>query len=236
MAICRPEAIDDAPAPRAEAQRRMAAARTFLASARNGRRPGEESRAAAVAAQAIEAPAVLRPDQAIERPCGRAPNSLHWEKTWPALVAAHKRYPAFQVQEEGSRSAQIGQDCGPPEPQALATPQFIDPAERVRLRADLSKPYEDRLTTALGCRPGHSADFPAPSPTRADDHACLAAPASRWVAGPPSMRRPSSSGGTNSAIRAQAVPPTATRPDHLRRPRARLRTECPIWAKPSVPL
>jgi hypothetical protein len=54
MAILRPKAIVDAPRLRAGAQRRMAAARlSWLA--RNGRSPGEESRAAAIAAQAIEA-------------------------------------------------------------------------------------------------------------------------------------------------------------------------------------
>src|SRR5258708_37483845 len=49
MAIDRPRAIDDAPLG-AGAQRRMAAARlSWLA--RNGRRPGEESLAAAIAAR-----------------------------------------------------------------------------------------------------------------------------------------------------------------------------------------
>jgi hypothetical protein len=50
---------------RAAALRRTAAVRLFLACARNGRSPGEKSLTAAVAAQAIEALAVLWPDQAI---------------------------------------------------------------------------------------------------------------------------------------------------------------------------
>src|SRR5260370_42294419 len=50
MAICRPEAIGDAPALRAEAQRRTPAVRlSWLA--RNGRSPGEESLTAIVAAR-----------------------------------------------------------------------------------------------------------------------------------------------------------------------------------------
>src|SRR5271165_1979029 len=69
---------------------------SFLASARNGRRPGEESRAAAVAAQAIEVPTVLRPDQAIERPCGRAPNSMHGRRPGRRWLP-RTRGPAFQV-------------------------------------------------------------------------------------------------------------------------------------------
>jgi len=53
MAIWKPKAIDAAPG-RAAAQRRMAAARLSCL-ARNGQSPGEESLAAAIAVQAIEA-------------------------------------------------------------------------------------------------------------------------------------------------------------------------------------
>lgn len=73
MAICRPEAIDAAP-ERAGAERRMAAGRLSCL-ARNGRSPGEESRAAAVAAQAIEAqPSSGQISQG--EAVGRAPNSI----------------------------------------------------------------------------------------------------------------------------------------------------------------
>src|SRR5258708_19729054 len=85
MAIDRPQAIDDAPLG-AGAQRRMAAARlSWLA--RNGRSPGEESLATAIAARRSRL-AVLWPDHAIKRPRGSRAIQLVKEKTWQAWVRA----------------------------------------------------------------------------------------------------------------------------------------------------
>jgi hypothetical protein len=69
MAIDQPEAIDDAPACGPE-HRGGWRRGEFLASRGMGLGPGEESLTDAIASQAIEVPTVLRPDQAMERPCG----------------------------------------------------------------------------------------------------------------------------------------------------------------------
>ncbi len=123
-------------------------------------------------------------------------------------------------------------DRGPPEPRRLRRlSSSMLPAGKIRV--DLSKPCEGRLTAVSGYRPGHP-PISSPIADEADDHPCLAAPASRWVSGPPSMRR-SSSGGTNSAIRAQAVPPIAIAPITAKATR-QASDGMPIWAKPSVPL
>src|SRR6266481_3616745 len=76
MAIDRPQAIDDAPLG-AGAQRRMAAeGLSWLA--RNGRSPGEESLATAIAARRSRL-AVLWPDHAIKRPRGSREIALQGE-------------------------------------------------------------------------------------------------------------------------------------------------------------
>jgi hypothetical protein len=91
MAICGPEAIDDAPGFGPERSGGWWR-REFLASRGMPARPaGEESLTDAVASQAIEVPTVLRPDQAIERPCGPGVEQHPQEKTWPISSAAHKR-------------------------------------------------------------------------------------------------------------------------------------------------
>ncbi len=201
----------------------------FLVSARNGRRPGEESRAAAVAAQAIEVPTVLRPDQAIERPRGRAPNSMHGRRPGRRWLP-RTRGPAFQAgRRKPWRADRTG--CNPPEPRRLrGLSSSMLPAGRIG--ADFSKLREGRVTAEAGCRSGHP-PISRPIADEADGHPCLTAPASRRVAGPSTMRR--SSGGTNSAIRAQAVPPTATAPTTAKATR-HASDGMPIWAKPSVPL
>jgi hypothetical protein len=175
-------------------------------------------------------PTVLRPDQAIERPCVRAPNSLHGRRRGRPWLP-RKRCPAFQMRSRTPwRAHRTGRNS--PEPRNLRRlSSSILPAGEIG--ADLSKPYEDRLTAALGCRPGHP-PISSLIADEADDHPCLAAPASRWVAGPSEMRRPSS-GGMNSANRAQAVPPTATAPITAKATR-QASDGMPIWAKPSVPL
>ena len=161
--------------------------------------------------------------------CPRAEQHAR-EKTWPALVAAHKR-PGVPCGKE--EAVARGSDrLQPTRNTALTTPQFIDLAGR-EIEADLSKPPDGRLTAASWCRHGQP-PISSLIADEADDHPCLVAPASRWGAGPPPMRRPSS-GGTNSAIRAQAVQPTATAPltaKVTRQPSDGM----PIWANPSVPL
>lgn len=152
------------------------------------------------------------------------------EKTWPALVAPHKM-PDVPGGEEEALACRSDRPQ-PTRTTTLATPQFIDPADR----RDWGRPLE-AAREPPHCRvrlpSWSSADF-QPIVGEADDHPCLVAPASRWVTGPLSMRRPSS-GGTNSAILAQAVPPTATAPIAAKVTR-QPSDGMPIWAKPSVPL
>ena len=141
------------------------------------------------------------------------------------------RGPTFQAGRKNPWRADRT-DCDPPEPRRSRHPSSLIMLAG-EIGADLSEPYEDRLIAASGCRPGHPA-ISSLIADEADDHPCLAAPASRWVGGPPAMRCPSS-GGMNSAIRAQAVPPTATAPTTAKATR-QASDGMPIWAKPSVPL
>jgi hypothetical protein len=229
MAICRPEAIDDAPAcwpERSGGWRR----RGFLGFREEWPEArGRKSRRRRCGS-GDRGEAVLRPDQASERPCGRAPNSMHGRRRGRRWLP-RTRGPALQAGRKTPwRADRTG--CNPPEPQRLRrlSSSILRTGE---IGADLSKPHEYHLTAASGCRPGH---LPISSliTDEADDHPCLAAPPSRWVAGPPAMRCPSS-GGTNSAIRAQAVPPTAIAPMTAKVTR-QASDGMPIWAKPSVPL
>src|ERR1700679_1198027 len=84
MAICRPEAIDDAPArgPKRSGGWRRG---EFLASRGRGRKSPRRH-----CVSGDRGAAVLRPDQAIERPCGPGVEQHPWEKTWPTSSAAHK--------------------------------------------------------------------------------------------------------------------------------------------------
>ncbi len=94
------------------------------------------------------------------------------EETWRALVAAHKR-PGFPGgKEEPWRADRTG--CNPPEPQRLRrlSSSILRTGE---IWADLSKPHEDRLTAASGCRPGHP-PISGLIADEADDHPCLTAP------------------------------------------------------------
>ncbi len=229
MAICRPEAIDDAPAcwpERSGGWRR----RDFLGFREEWPEArGRKSRRRRCGS-GDRGEAVLRPDQAIERPCGRAPNSMHGRRRGRPWLP-RTRCPALQAgRKKPWRADRTGRNS--PEPRHLRRlSSSILPAGEIG--ADLSKPRECRPTAASGCRPGHRPIFSLIA-DEADDHPCLVAPTRRCVAGPRSMRRPSS-GGTNSAIRAQAVPPTATAPITAKATR-QASDGMPIWAKPSVPL
>src|SRR5271166_5296346 len=59
--------------------------------ARNGQRPGEESRAVGRCVSGDRGAAVLRPDQAMERPCGPHTEQHPQEKTWRTSNVLHKR-------------------------------------------------------------------------------------------------------------------------------------------------
>jgi hypothetical protein len=155
---------------------------------------------------------------------------LAQEKTWPALVAAHKK-PGFP----GGKKETLAHRSDGPRPAQTKRLQRLSSSmlPAGKKWADLSKPCEGCLTAVSGCRPGHPPIFSL-IVDESDDHPSLVAPVSRWVAGPSATRRPST-GGTKSAIRAQAVPPTATAPITAKATR-QASDGMPIWAKPSVPL
>ena len=227
MAICRPEAIDDAPACWPE---RSGGWRRRLSWLPRGMAGGQGKKVAPPPLRLRRSRrSRLRPDQAMRGRVARA-EQLHGRRRGRRWLS-RTRGPAFQAgKKKPWRADRTGRD--PPEPWRLRRlSSSILPTGKIR--ADLSKPREGRLTAASGCRPGHP-PISSQIVDEADDHPCLAAPASRWVAGPPAMRRPSS-GGTNSAIRAQAVPPTATAPITAKATR-QASDGMPIWAKPSVPL
>jgi hypothetical protein len=99
MAIGRPGTIDDAPVCGPE---RSGGCRRgdFLASRGMGVSPGEESRLAGVAAQAIEAkpiPGQIKPRRGQVRACAeRHPR----EKTWRTSIAKDKRRRGLSVEKE----------------------------------------------------------------------------------------------------------------------------------------
>ena len=229
MAICRPEAIDDAPAcwpERSGGWRR----RDFLGFREEWPEArGRKSRCRRCGS-GDRGEAVLRPDQAIERPCGRAPNSSHRRRPGRRWLPRTRGPAAQEGRKKPWRADRT--DRGPPEPQRLRrlSSSILRTGE---IEANFSKSREGRLTAVSGYRPGHP-PISSPIAHEADDHPCLAAPASRWVAGPSTTCRPSS-GGTNSAILAQAVPPTAIAPITAKVTR-QASEGMPIWAKPSVPL
>ncbi|MBN9562509.1 MAG: hypothetical protein J0H14_17550 [Alphaproteobacteria bacterium] len=99
MAIDRPMTIDDAPA-RAPERSGGCRRRDFLASRGMGFSPGEESRCADIAAQAIEAQPVfgqIRPSRGQVRPCAEQHPQ---EKTWPMSVVPHKMLDGSGVEKE----------------------------------------------------------------------------------------------------------------------------------------
>src|SRR5271166_5099988 len=65
--------------------------------ARNGQRPGEESRSARRCVSGDRGAAVLRPDQAIERPCRPRAEQHPREKTWRTSETSRSRGSAFQA-------------------------------------------------------------------------------------------------------------------------------------------
>src|ERR1700729_2281452 len=75
---------------RAGARRRMAAGR-FSCLARNAGSAGRGRKSyRRHCVSGDRGAAVLRPDRAIERPCGPGVEQHPWEKTWPTSSAAHK--------------------------------------------------------------------------------------------------------------------------------------------------
>ncbi len=61
--------------------------------------PGEESRSVRRCGSGDRGAAVLRPDQAMERPCGPRAEQHPREKTWRTSIASHKR-PGFPGEEK----------------------------------------------------------------------------------------------------------------------------------------
>src|SRR5665213_3812711 len=89
MAIGGPQAIGDAPLAGRSAAEDGGGRLSCLA--RNGQRPGEESRSVRRCVSGDRGAAVLRPDQAMERPCGLHAEQHPREKTWRTSSAPHKR-------------------------------------------------------------------------------------------------------------------------------------------------
>ena len=191
--------------------------------------PGEESRAAAVAAQAIEA----QPSFGQIKPLRGRVAARRTARTGEDLAGVGCRAQEARRSrcEVGRRGAHIGQAATCPNHgicdasvHRSCRPVRLGPTSRSRASA-VPLPRQSAVLVTPDLQPIVG---------EADDHPCLVAPANRWVAGLPSMRRPSS-GGMNSAIRAQAVPPTATAPISAKVTR-QPSDGMPIWAKPSVPL
>ena len=252
MAIGKPKAIDDAPAGRGPhracamgwPQGRSAAedgGGRLSCLARNGQTgvptgwprgesPGEESRSVRRCGSGDRGAAVLRPDQAMERPCGPHAEQHPREKTWRTSNVLHKS-PGFP----GDEKETLGSERTPSRPG--------NPCGRRRRRWNLSlSAWRRRPTRALKRRPWRSRSRGRPhSPRRnstsstmrtAQPHPSRVAPASGNDAGPPAPRR-STCGGTNSDMRAQAVPPTRTAPTIAKASR-QPSDGMPIWASPNV--
>ena len=238
MAVSRPKAIDDAPARGAVAQRRMAAV-DFLASrgmgesgsprdlSRGVESPGEESRPVRRCGSGDRGAAALRPDQAMERPCGPRTEQHPREKTWRTSIALHKR-PAFPG--EGKETLAFRKDDVTAR-QSVQTATL--PSERVSVGLEaLANPS----VAGAAARPvtrtsGHRTEIRTID-DEARAHPSLVATASGNDAGPPATRR-SVRGGTNSVMRAQAVPPTRTAPTTAKASR-QPSDGTPICASPSV--
>ena len=77
----------------------MAAVRLSCLARNGATAPGEESRSVRRCVSGDRGAAVLRPDQAMERPCGPHAEQHPREKTWRTSNAAHKR-PGFPGEEK----------------------------------------------------------------------------------------------------------------------------------------
>ena len=203
----------------------------FLASPGMAKGPGEESRSVRRCVSGDRGAAVLRPDQAMERPCGPHAEQHPREKTWRTSNVPHKRlgFPGEEKETVAFRKDNVT---------TRQSVQDGDAADGTCLCRPGDAGQPERSNKGLGV-PGH-ADEPH-SPHRnstsstmrtAQAHPSRVAPANGNDAGPPAPRR-SIYGGTNSDMRAQAVPPTRTAPTIAKASR-QASDGMPTWASPNV--
>ena len=200
--------------------------------ARNGlKAQGKKVDPSAVAAQAIEAQPSFGQIKPWRGRVVRAPNSILGRRRGGRRTS-RTRGPAFQAKKRKPWRSE----------RTISRPG--NPCGR-RAAADgtcLCRPRGAAPTRALKGRPWRSrsrgrASFTAPKSNRstmrtAQPHPSRVAPANGNDAGPPAPRR-STYGGTNSDMRAQAVPPTRTAPTIAKASR-QPSDGTPIWASPNV--
>ena len=174
--------------------------------------------------------AVLRPDQAKERPCGPRAEQHPREKTWRT-----SNRPAQEVRHSRRRKRNPGVEKGrrhdPTDPGRRRRPPQEHGVCRPERRGRPSKRCKGRRVSRSRGRSSHRADT-QPIDDEAQAHPSLVAAASGSDAGPPATPVPAF-GGTNSVMRAQAVPPTRIAPTTAKASR-QPSDGTPICASPSV--
>ena len=262
MAIGKPKAIDDAPAGRgpiapvrwgglrAGAKRRMAAERPRLGGhaflpreewANRGphgagpvgwKAQGKKVDPSAVASQAIEAQPSFGQIKPWRGRVVRTPNSILGRRRGGHRTSC-TRAPVFQANEKETPGFRKD---------TVTTWQSVRDGAAAADGTCLCRPrcarQPERSKEGPGV-PGHADERHSPhrNPTSstmrtAQPHPSRVAPANGNDAGPPAPRR-STYGGTNSDIRAQAVPPTRTAPTIAKASR-QPSDGTPIWASPNV--
>ena len=192
---------------------------------------GKKVDPSAVAAQAIEAQPSFGQIKPWRGRVVRAPNSILGRRrggrrtscTRGSAFQAKKRKP-WRSERTDVTTRQSVQTATPPMEHCLCRPGGAGQPER----------SNEGLAVPGQADEPHS---PHRYPTDLDDedgaaHPSLVAPASGNDAGPPATRR-STCGGTNSDMRAQAVPPTRTAPTIAKASR-QPSDGTPIWASPNV--
>lgn len=193
--------------------------------------PGEESRSVRRCVSGDRGAAILRPDQAMERPCGPHADQHPREKTWRTSNVLHKR-PGFPGEEKETLAFRKDNVTSRQSVQTATLPM-----ERVSVGLEaLANPSAQTKALAFPVtrtnpRSPHRNSTSSTMRTT-QVHPSRVAPASGNDAGPPVPRR-STYGGTNSDMRAQAVPPTRTAPTIAKASRQNS-DGTPIWASPNV--
>ena len=180
--------------------------------------PGEESRSLRHCGTGDRGAAVLRPDQAMERPCGPRAEQHPREKTWRTSIALHKR-SGFPGEDKKPRRS----DGMPPESdQSVRT--AAPPRERlsvgVEALASLSVTGTD--TFPVTRTSVHRTDLCQPIDDEAQAHPSLVAAANRSDAGP--AKTTGSRFGVANASCARRPRGRQEQPRRPQRPRASLRT------------
>ena len=167
----------------------------------------------------------------MERPCGPHTEQHPQEKTWRTSNVLHKRR-GFQAkkrkpwhQKGRSYDPIICADGDVADENCHSRPGGADQPERSNegrdyLSVKLDEPHSPRRNSTSSTM------------RTAQPHPSRVAPANGNDPGPPAPRR-STCGGTNSDMRAHAVPPTRTAPTIAKASR-QPSDGTPIWASPNV--